>query len=211
MAAITRATAVAMTVVVLAACSPAQGTPSTRATPAPQVALVRQEPVMRASDLGEYGAILPSVYFMADGLRHAYFIGFGAERGDQTVFHATSPDGLDWTVDEADPFADLGLDLSPPGPIPGSVLQADDGGWLMYLWGTPAPLMRGGVIWRATADSPAGPWVADSEPAVDTGEPSAWDDLGLDFPAVVRTADGYLMLYGGVANADRESSRIGLA
>ena len=115
----------------LAACTDFAGVATPTATPSGALfagmELISDAPVLAASDLGDYGAVLPSVYFVADGVRHAYLVGFGDARGDQQVFHATSPDGLAWTVDEADPFADLGLDLSPPGPIPGSVLQADDG------------------------------------------------------------------------------------
>ncbi|HEY7463504.1 MAG TPA: hypothetical protein VH987_03585 [Candidatus Limnocylindria bacterium] len=209
MAATARAGAAAL-FFVLAGCATTSGTPSAPAPVGP-VEVVGSEPILAAADLGDYGAILPSVYFMADGERHAYFIGFGEERGDQRAFHATSADGVDWTIDEEDPLAQLGLDLSPPGPIPGTVLQADDGTWVMYLGGLEAPLLRGGVIWRATSDSPAGPWVADPEPIVGLGERGEWDDLGIDFPAVVRTDEGWLMLYGGVGNADRESSSIGLA
>ena len=47
-----------------------------------------------------------------------------------------------WEIDENPPFEQLGLELSRPGPIPGSVIQADDGTWVMYLWGIPAPRFR---------------------------------------------------------------------
>jgi hypothetical protein len=176
-----------------------------------RIELIGSEPVLKATDLGPYGAILPAAYFEADGVRHAYLIGFGEQQGDQRAFHATSPDGTAWTVDEADPFADLGLDLSPPGPIPGSVLQADDGSWLMYLWGVPSPQSFGAVIWRATAQAPGGPWAADPEPVLTLGASGEWDDLGIDFPAVSRTDDGFVMLYSASNNANREASAIGLA
>ena len=167
--------------------------------------------MLEASDLGDghYGAILSAAYFVVDGLRHAYVVGFGDSRGDQEVFHATSTDGLTWEIDDTPPFEELGLELSPPGPVPGSVLQAEDGTWLMYLWGVPAPQVEGAVIYRATASSPAGPWVADPEPVLPLGEAGAWDDLALDFPAVVPMGDGYLMLYGGIDGS--ETTRIGVA
>ena len=192
----------------LAGCTPA-ATPS-RAMFA-GIQLISDAPVVAASGLGDDGAVLPSAYFVADGVQHAYLVGFGDARGDQRVFHASSPDGLAWAIDPADPFENLGLDLSPPGPIAGSVLQADDGSWLMYLWGVPAPARFGAVIFRATADSPAGPWVADPEPVLPLGARGAWDDFGVDFPAVTRTDDGYLMLYGAANSANRETSSIGLA
>ena len=112
-----------------------------------------------------------------------------------------------WQIDENPPFEELGLELSPPGPIPGSVLQAEDGTWVMYLWGVPAPQSEGAVIYRATAPSPAGPWVADPEPVLGLGEPGAWDDLALDFPAVVPVGAGYLMLYGGIDGNETDAHR----
>lgn len=214
MAVLRRSVAV-VTALTLAACTDLAGVATPTATPSralfADMELIGDGPVLAASDLGDYSAVLPSTYFVADGVRHAYLVGFGEARGDQRVFHATSADGLAWTIDEADPFAELGLDLSPPGPVAGSVLHADDGSWLMYLWGVPAPADFGAVIFRATAASPAGPWVADPEPVLPLGESGAWDDLGVDFPAVVRTDDGYLMIYGAANSADRETSSIGVA
>ena len=69
--------------------------------------------------------------------------------------------------------------------------------------------VEGAVIYRATAPSPAGPWVADPEPVLGLGEAGAWDDLALDFPAVVPMGGGYLMLYGGIDG--NETTRIGVA
>jgi hypothetical protein len=175
------------------------------------VELIGDGPVLRAADLGDYDAILPSAYFEADGVRHAYLVGFGQQPGNQKAFHATSTDGVAWTIDEAAPFADLGLDLSPPGPLPGSVLEADDGSWVMYLAGIPAPLAYGSAIWRATAPSPSGPWVADPDPVLEHGETDAWDDGVVDWPSVIRTDDGYLMLYNASGEGDLERSAIGLA
>jgi hypothetical protein len=203
-------------VLVLAACQPATAPSSPSGAPASPraanaIAVISETPVLEASALGDghYGAILSAAYFVADGLRHAYVVGFGDARGDQDVFHATSPDGLEWRIDENPPFEELGLELSPPGPIPGSVIQAEDGTWVMYLWGVPAPQSEGAVIYRATAASPAGPWEADPEPVLGLGEPGAWDDLAIDFPAVVPMGAGYLMLYGGIDGS--ETTRIGVA
>jgi hypothetical protein len=166
---------------------------------------------MAPTDLGNYDFVMPATYFTVDGARHAYVVGFGQARGDQKVFHATSTDGVDWLIDAADPFVNLGVDYSPPGPIPGSVLRATDGTWLMYLWGIPAPLQDGAELWRATSATPAGPWIADAEPVLEVGERGAWDDHGLDFPAVVPTANGYRMLYGANGRSKPASSAIGRA
>jgi hypothetical protein len=154
---------------------------------------------------------LPAAYFSADGVQHLYVVGFGDLPGDQKVFHATSTDGLDWDVDSADPFATLGLELSPPGPIPGSVLPDGDGGWQMYLWGVPSPQIEGAQIYRATASDPGGPWTADPDLVLPVGEPGEVDDRGLDFPAVMPTDDGFLMLYGANGGDHPQTARILLA
>jgi hypothetical protein len=182
-----------------------------QAASGPEIRLIGSEPVLHAEDLGHYGAILPSAFFEADGALHAYLVGFGDAIGDQQVFHATSVDGLAWEVDAEEPMRDLGLDLSPPGPIPASVLPAPGGGWMMFFWGAPAPDRRGAVLWRATAESPAGPWLADPEPVLPLGESGAWDDVALDFPSVLPAEEGYVMLYSAVGSSSRETTAIGRA
>jgi hypothetical protein len=215
-----------------AGCAGPAGTPSASpvaATPAPtqapvtpgptpssagpaRIELVGEAPVLRASvlDGDRYEHVLPGAYFIDGNVRHAYVVGFGRAPGDQRVFHATSPDGISWRIDPADPFADLGLDLSPPGPIASSILHTD-GGWVMYLWGVPAPALEGSAIWRATAATPGGPWIADAQPVLPPGDTGAWDDRGLDFPSVVPTSDGYSMLYSANGGDRPSTARIGLA
>ena len=187
--------------------------PSTGNSPSARraIELIGSQPVLAASDLGDghYGAILPAAYFLANGARHLYAVGFGEAMGDQRVFHASSIDGLAWAVDDTDPFAGLGLELSPPGPVPGSVVQARDGDWWMYLWGYPAPQRTVSALFRATADDPAGPWIADAEPVLQVGDRGDWDDGAIDFPSVTATADGYLMLYAANGGDHPNEARIG--
>jgi hypothetical protein len=190
-------------------CDAIPASPSAPAVPA--IRLLGSEPVLSAEDLGDYGAILPSAFFEADGILHAYLVGFGDAIGDQEVFHATSADGSAWEVDPDEPMRDLGLDLSPPGPIPATVLPGPDRGWVMYLWGAPAPSTRGAVLWRATSDAPSGPWTADPQPVLPLGAADAWDDVALDFPTVVRDGDGFLMLYSAVGSGSPQAASIGRA
>ena len=179
--------------------------------------LLADHPVLVGDDLdpeaedGYYGATLPATYFTVDGVHHLYVVGFGPGYGVQRVFHAESDDGLEWTIDEADPSESFVDEFSPPGPVPGTVLQTSDGGWVMYFWGTPAPRPAGAQIYRATADDPAGPWTAELEPVLALGEPGDVDDRGLDFPTVVPTEDGFVMLYGAVGGDAPQTARTLLA
>ena len=131
-------------------------TPSPSPTPEVSARLLSSEPVLIGDDLdlmaapGYFGATLPATYFTADGTEHLYIVGFGPGYGVQRAFHASSADGLEWTVDVEDPLAAFVHEFSPPGPVPGTVIQNEDGGWVMYFWGVPAPLPDGAQIYRAT-------------------------------------------------------------
>ena len=134
--------------------SPPSSTPSATApptaSPSPVVTdrtgarmeLVGDEPVFQPSLFGDFSATLAAAYFIAGQTHHAYVVAFNDIPGQQEAFHMTSADGAIWEVDPSDPFVELGIDLSAPGPIPGSVIRVD-GEWVMYLWGIPcAPVER---------------------------------------------------------------------
>src|SRR5215213_7413800 len=203
-------------------------TATTTGTPRPTIAatrsalpvltseLISDEHVLDGADLApddpeHYGATLAASYFTDAGTHHAYVVGFGSAPGDQQPFHATSADGPEWSVHPGDPLLALESAFSAPGPVPGTVLQGPEGHWLMFFWGSPAPLPNSAQIYRATADSPAGPWTMEAEPVVPIGQPGEADDLGLDFPAVLPTENGWVMLYGANGGDAPHTARILLA
>ena len=214
-------TSVLAAVFLLSACSSGPNT-SERASASPsvvpsvparsglEVRLVGAGPVLEASKLDAKIAVLPGAFIIDEGTYRAYLVGFGAERGDQQGYYATSQDGVTWVLTDTDPLAELGLDPFPPGPIPYSVLVEADGSWTMYLWGVTDPSGFRASIWRATAPGPRGPWIADPEPVL-RGDAEGWDSLGVDSPSVVRTADGYLMAFVGATVEDRNTAHIGVA
>ncbi len=175
------------------------------------VEITGRAPAILASDLGDYSYGLVAAYFMDGSTHHAYVVGFGDVRGEQRTAHLSSPDGSAWRTTADDPFRDIGIEFSPPGPIPTSVLRLPDGSWAMYLWGIEAPLTDGADIFLATSDSASGPWVSTGEPILQVGPRGSWDDRAIDFPSVVPVSDGYRMIYSGVAFADPNASLIGLA
>ncbi len=175
------------------------------------VEIVGRAPAILASELGDYSYGLVAAYFMDGSTHHAYVVGFGDLRGEQRTAHLSSPDGSAWQTTADDPFRDIGIEFSLPGPIPTSVLQLPDGSWAMYLWGIEAPLTDGADIFLATSDSASGPWGSHGQPVLQVGRRGSWDDRAIDFPSVVPVSDGYRMIYSGVAFADPNASLIGLA
>ncbi len=209
--------------VAVAGCSPSSpgpsATPLGSATPGASVSvaatpsaasasIVGGAPVFQADVLGGYLSVLPGAVAVQDGTIHAWVVAFGRTSGDQRVFHLTSPDGISWEARDSGLDAQLGVSFSPPGPIPTSVL-AEDGDWVMYLWGVPAAGDSRSEIWRASAPGPAGPWTADRDPILAPGPSGTWDTAGLVFPSVIQTDAGWLMAYSGARNA--ETSAIGVA
>ena len=213
-------------VIGLVACTPASGSPSptalsstsATASAAPatsepsgsvSVHILGDQPVLVGSAVNN-DWVLPAAVVWVEGTYHLYGVAFDQESTEHHGYYATSPDGTTWTVGAEDPLATLGLELGDPGPVPGSVLQEPDGSWLMYLWGVPAPGARGADLYRATAPEAAGPWTAEPTPVL-SGTAGGWDSQGLDFPSVVHTETGYLMLYAGSSLSAPNEGRIGYA
>ncbi len=186
----------------LAACTGAPSIESESPTPVAAASVVAEEPAFEPDAETGYGFMLPGAAIAVDGAAHAWVVGFGEEPGDQEVLHLTSPaDGSAWEVAGRRVEDELGVDFSPPGPIPSTVLApTDEGGdWEMYFSGSLAGGANGSDIWRATAPAPEGPWTANPDPVLlraDVPDEDGTDPIQLDFPAVVRAEGGYLMLFG---------------
>jgi hypothetical protein len=156
--------------------------------------------------------ILPAALTWTDGAYHLWAVAFDEETDPPRGVYATSSDGIVWTVGDGDPMESVAaaLDLSPPGPLPGSVVHEPDGSWTMYLVGIIAPATRGPDVYRATATAPGGPWTVDPEPVLRRGS-GTWDGGGVDFPSVVDTDDGYLMTYSGSSPDNPVQVSVGVA
>ena len=202
------APAVALACLILAGCAAASPTPTAAGpsvTPARVVELLGDEPVFDPMGTIDYGFVLPGAIAVTAGTAHAWVVGFGDVRGDQELIHLTSTTGgRDWQVADRRVEEAIGLELLPPGPIPGAVLPAADGGrWVMYFSASPRGGVEGADIWRATASEPGGPWTTDSEPVLARAQVLTEDGdapMQLDFPSVVATDQGFLMLFGWSPN-----------
>jgi hypothetical protein len=188
---------------VVAGCGvlPAGETATPTSMPALAAQVVGDAPAFDPLDLTGYAYMLPGAGVVTTDAVHAWAIGFGEQRGDQEVMHLTSSTGgMDWQIVDRRVERQMSVELSAPGPMPSSVLAPDDEGeWVMFFAGSLEGGADGADIWRATASAPEGPWTGDPDPVLaraDVPTESGTEPIQLDFPAVVRTDGGYLMLFG---------------
>ena len=141
----------------------------------------------------DYGRFPLAVHF--DGsVYHLWFMGYSTDGGAGDIGHATSPDGVEWTVDAANPV----LTRGEPGEWDDDFLYGAGvvhDGTQYHLWysgvGTQTGTYQGGY-----ATSPDGTvWTKHPDNPVLTGTTGTWDDGGVD-PHTVLLEDGvYRMWY----------------
>lgn len=188
--------------VVLAGCgAPASPTATPTQVPMPAVTIVGDGPAFEPVAATDYRYVLAGAGLVAGDEEHAWVVAFGEAQGDQEVMRLLSVGGgAGWEIADRRVGRSIGLAFDPPGPIPATVLPSEDGGeWTMYFAASPAGGDDGADIWRATAPAPEGPWTADAEPVLarsDVPTETGGDPMQVDLPAVVRTDDGYRMLFG---------------
>jgi hypothetical protein len=180
-----------------------------------RVAVVGDKPVIvRGDGPPNRVAVLPGATAVdIDGSIVAFLVWFGSERGDQVVTLARSADGRAWSLDSDPIYTDLGMTLSPPGPIPGAALRAPDGTWLLYGWAA-APAARSSFsTWLATAVAPHGPWTATpgQDRVLPPGATGAWDDETAAASSVVASGAGFAMWYEGQRSGRTIRGGIGYA
>jgi hypothetical protein len=181
---------------------------STTTTPAPLQGVVPDQPLIPQGSVEGADYLFVSAAVSLEDAVHAYIIGFRDNQGEVMV--------MTWGDDErqvttSDPMVDeLDLDLQIPGPMPTSVTQMPDGSWAMYGFGVPAAAGSTPIVWRASSDSPIGPW-REVTTVYEVGGPGAWDGAWIDFPTVTVTEDGVSMLYEGASDAEPNTSHLGVA
>lgn len=199
-----RSAAISLAVVlaaVIAGCgAPVSPTATPPVVPVPTRAIVGEGPVFEPVAATGYLFVLAGAGLDAGDEDHAWVVGFGEAQGDQEVMRLLSVGDAGWEIADRRVGRSIGLAFDPPGPIPATVLPPEDGGaWTMYFAASPAGGDDGADIWRATAPAPEGPWTADAEPVLsrtDVSTETGGNPVQVDFPAVVRTDDGFRMLFG---------------
>lgn len=158
------------------------------------------------------GAMLPSVV-VSDGVIHMWFTQTTDWMAVPTaIFHATSDDGLAWTVDPEPVLTGDGEGFDAFSVAEGTVVDMGDR-WIMYYNARAVPGPGPGPsIGRAVAEGPGGPWVTDPEPVLTVGDPGSWDSGFVSPNTALATEDGIMLFYSGGTNyIELEPTATGLA
>ena len=167
-------------------------------------------PVLGPGEPGAWdaGSRITSTVLIVDDTYHMWFSGYSGEGNTWEIGHATSPDGLDWTMDPANPV----------------LTRGDAGGWdSVWLIGS-AVLYDGAQfhMWYGAWDgaherigyatSPDGSvWTKyGGNPVVDVGPAGSWYDLQIRPSQVIADGQRFQMWLMGLRGSDG-SVRIGYA
>jgi len=156
----------------------------------------------------------PAVVFQ-DGLYHMFYSGarggWAGENGQTfSIGYATSTDGLVWEKYSGNPVFKAngtGFDAAAVG---WSAVLVEGDTWVLYYFAEKT-FGYDGVIGRATAPGPTGPWTRSEDPVLMDGSPTEWDALGIIPLSVIATDQGYVMYYVGGRIISETGGMIGLA
>jgi predicted GH43/DUF377 family glycosyl hydrolase len=168
-------------------------------------------PILEKGPAGSWDALsiwAPTVVFH-DGLYYMFYTGTAGGRTFE-IGYGTSTDGLSWEKYAGNPVfkADgTGFDAAAVGASP--VLVEGDT-WVLYYMGQKT-VGLGGLIGRATAPDPTGPWTRAEDPVLTSGSQGEWDAWGVIPCSVIATAEGYVMYYLGLGSNSEENDMIGMA
>jgi hypothetical protein len=156
-------------------------------------------PVLGPGDPGRWdsGGRFPGAVVFVDGTYHMYFVGWDEPPTDNGMGHATSPDGVVWTLDQANPV----LRSGGPGEwddwlwYPSPAVTHDGAQFHMWYAGT----TTGNPVQAGYATSPDGrAWTKyPGNPVMEEGPPGSWDDEHVRPGAVVLDGGTYKMWYSG--------------
>lgn len=170
---------------------------------------VQDAPALARGPQGAWdsGLVDPGAMIYQNGRFHMLYNGIPEWPHPLSVGWATSTDGLHWErQSEAPVFA------PDPAPFGGWTVRAtsvvvENDRWILYF-SVGAESRLDGVIGRATAASPAGPWTIDTAPVLEPGSTGSWDAGAVGQAKVLPDAGGYVMYYTGQQGG---ASRIGRA
>lgn len=165
--------------------------------------LVADSPVfgLGEADAWDSGLVAVGTVVVDEGVFHLFYDGASADHPMSTAIgHATSPDGINWTRDAANPILTpdaVNANRAPSNLTALSVVRDGDT-WIMYFFAYAAPGNVSGIqMRRATASSLDSPWTIEADPIVfGPGSARQWDS-NVDSINVSVTDEGFVMYYDG--------------
>jgi hypothetical protein len=161
--------------------------------------LYTDEPVvpMGAPGTWDSGLMDPGAVVFHENQFHMFYDALQYFPDEIAVGYAVSSDGIEWTRAVNDPV--FILENVPWQPEPAnfranSVLVLD-GTWVLYFSGSYSYDMVAGLVGRATASAPTGPWIVDPEPVLKPGETGEWDAGIIGHVDIILVEEGYIMYY----------------
>lgn len=172
-------------------------------------------PILTPGDAGSWDELFVSapriIYY--DSTFYLFYMGSNIA-GKMAEGLATSEDGLHFTKIKNNPVLAPSASGFDAYTASAAVVLKNDLEWLMYYNANElATYAPGPFIGRATANHPAGEWIKDKKPVIQSGRPGEWD-AGFIIPgSVVRLDDGTYRLYytGGVEISDWHGFFTGMA
>ena len=204
--------------------SPAEPDPSTTpmpvatATPGPvgeDFRLYAETPVLAMGAAGTWdsGLMDPGSVVFAENNFHMFYDGVPSFPALIQIGYAVSDDGLTFSRVSNDPI--FTVDDIPWKTVPGNIransVLFENGTWILYFTASGGLGSLTGVIGRATAVSPTGPWIVDPEPVLGPGDTGAWDAGAVGHAEVLHSADGYVMYYSAGLGIGMATSDDGIA
>jgi hypothetical protein len=139
---------------------------------------------------------------------HMWFVGFNDEA--EEIGHATSPDGVEWTMDPANPVLTRGEPGEWDQTLVGSAVIHD--GTQFHMWYTAWDDDDHGRAGYATSPD-GGVWTKHpGNPVMDVGCPGSWDGTAVGPGTVIVDGGIYKMWYqGGLLTATAYQTSVGFA
>lgn len=157
------------------------------------------EPVLPMGSSGSWdsGLMDPGAVVFHEGQFHMFYDAVRYFPGTIAVGYAVSSDGMAWTRVLTEPV--FTIENIPWQPKPtnfraNSVMVVDDT-WILYFSASDAFSLLSGLVGRATASSPNGPWIVEPEPVLRPGESGEWDAGDVGHVDVIHSDEGYVMYY----------------
>ncbi|MBI5931595.1 MAG: hypothetical protein HY862_19965 [Chloroflexi bacterium] len=202
-----------MAIVVILSIGPNQARDFVQAQDSTGLSLYSDSPVFGLGEAGAWDDSLVAVgtVVVHEGVFHLFYDGGTSDNPLKTsIGHATSPDGINWTRDAANPLlTPESVDADrPPATVTALSVVQDGDTWVMYFFAYAAIGNVAGVqMRRATAPSLDGPWTIEANP-IDFGPGSArqWDS-NVDSINVSATDDGFVMYFDGCCNQGHNFGR----